>query len=103
MGLLSNLTLAYETLADDPIEMGIHYGQSILDLIAGPTESVNEHDYQARPQLAPTSRTITRSPIIAERLRGSPAVTRRELMNYVTRPVLQASRPIPERVLVGAL
>lgn len=33
MSLLSNLTLAYENLVDDPIEMGIAYGKSILSAV----------------------------------------------------------------------
>lgn len=31
MSLLTDLHMAYETLADDPIEQGIRYGHSILD------------------------------------------------------------------------
>lgn len=34
MNLLDNLTLAYETLADDPIEVSIQYGKSILQAVS---------------------------------------------------------------------
>lgn len=34
MSLLSDLTIAYEVLADDPIEQGIRYGHSVLDALS---------------------------------------------------------------------
>lgn len=34
MSLLSNLTLVYETLADDPIELGIRRGHSVLSALS---------------------------------------------------------------------
>ncbi len=37
--LLSNLNLGYELTADDPIEMGIHYGESILNFVSAKIQS----------------------------------------------------------------
>lgn len=41
--LLSELTLDYEILADDPIEMGIHFGQSILNHVSSGMESARSY------------------------------------------------------------
>ncbi len=34
MSLLGDLQLDFEALADDPIEMGIHYGKSVLQVVS---------------------------------------------------------------------
>lgn len=41
--LLSELTLDYEILADDPIEMGIHFGQSILNHVSSGLDSARQY------------------------------------------------------------
>lgn len=64
MSLLTNLTLAYETLADDPIEVGIHYGKSILGLFGAQyteqTATVNPSVLRRNIE-APAIRRISRA------------------------------------------
>lgn len=92
MGLLDNLTLAYETLADDPIEVSIQYGKSILQVIG---KSTNVHKSSHKPvesglgSLSLSTRKVQRSSLAIERSRYA---------NYVRRPIASTRRE-----LVGAL
>lgn len=43
MSLLGDLQLDFETLADDPIEMGIHYGKSVLQAVSGRVSMPKEY------------------------------------------------------------
>lgn len=88
MSILADLTLAYETLADDPIVKGISYGKSILSTI----------DAQL---LEPTERALAYLPsrsFVARPMQTRPAM-RGSYLNYATR-----SSAVPmRRQLIGAL
>lgn len=103
MSLLADLTLAYETLADDPIEMGIHYGKSILHALSPSSSSLVPSSHPKESSSSPVSfaraashiqinRTVRRSAVHAETPRAS-------YLNYAAR------RPVgyTQRNLVGAL
>lgn len=50
--LLSELALDYEILADDPIEMGIHYGQSILSQMSDSWDTVSAYSRQVAREIS---------------------------------------------------
>lgn len=50
--LLSELTLDYEILADDPIEMGIHFGQSILNHVSSSIDSARQYSNEVVEEVA---------------------------------------------------
>lgn len=66
MNLLDDLTLAYEFLADDPIETSIYYGQSILDMLSSKVSTATQaldKSHKARYSLSatPARKTTARS------------------------------------------
>ena len=105
MSLLADLTLNYEMLADDPIEVGIHYGQSILNMLSG-TVTAAEHMVQlpkissrARTPVAPRRANRPDYRAILNRPDQSQTATRRNFIDYSTRK----SQTYTRRTLVGAL
>ncbi len=103
MSLLTDLTLAYETLADDPIEVGIHYGKSILRALSPSSSSSVSSSDSHKSSSSPVSLARVASRIQINRtVRRSVAPTevpRASYLNYATR------RPVgyTQRNLVGAL
>ena len=87
MSLLSNLTLAYEHLVDDPIEKGISYGKSILSAINGQAGLQPERAVLAAPQRAMISRRpqrdaqTMRSNYVDFRARTTPLPMRRQMVS----------------------
>ncbi len=76
MSLLSDLTLTYENLADDPIEVGIHYGHSILGALSATLvphfpepvmETASAHSYL----LPVTERVIQQPEVTRQQARGT--------------------------------
>lgn len=58
--LLSELALDYEILADDPIEMGIHFGQSILNHVHSGLDSVRSYSSEVVSEISSTAnRAVT--------------------------------------------
>jgi hypothetical protein len=105
MGLLTDLTLAYEILADDPIERGIHYGQSILNILSQKAQ-VPMAAVPREQVIAQVTETLAPSRPIERSLRPSlqsPA-PRRDFINYQSRPLVARTRTgYSQRQLVGAL
>jgi hypothetical protein len=89
MSLLDSLTLAYETLADDPIEVSIQYGKSILQAVS-PLQKIMHNEPQRRAAIEPSSRRVQREVVTVDRNNYSDYIRRR--------PTVSATR-----VLVGAL
>lgn len=101
MSLLQNLTLSYENLADDPIEMGIHYGHSILGALSARLitprlpepvlETATAYSY-----VSPTAeqlRQVVSSNMSSRLRRGgssyiSRSITPRAQMGYTARPLV---------------
>lgn len=105
MSLLENLTLSYETLADDPIEKGIHYGHSILGALSAKlvtprlpepvmeTASAYSYSVPSADQLVGTrDRGAISSEMTSRLRRGSSYVSRgitaRTQMGYTSRPLV---------------
>ncbi len=103
MSLLSDLALAYETLADDPIDMGIHYGKSILKALSGAPKQAEAKLRSSLPKpavrsnIAVRSRMVSRSQPVAERRDFSAAYSIRPRQSEVV------TRQSQERAMVGAL
>ena len=77
MGILTDLNISYEMLADDPIETGIRFGKSILDAMPAQIMQVfnNEAVYAdaefIRRPVVSRSREIRRSVQASSPSRGS--------------------------------
>lgn len=101
MSLLSDLALAYETLADDPIEMGIHYGKSVLKALSGSTKQT-ETTLRGLPTPAVRSKVAVRTRMIS---RVQPQASRRDFSAaYSIRPrQREVVARQPQRSMVGAL
>jgi hypothetical protein len=102
MSTLSDLTLSYETLADDPIEMGIHYGKSVLNVLSGKLTQLAEPVRAVAPVALARSETSIQSRMIT---RPRPALQRRDFTEQAIRPrpIFTTSRPLQNRALIGAL
>lgn len=87
MSLLDNLALSYEIHVNDPIEVGIHYGKSILQALSGVEQGVDIDDAGSRyirRQTMVTPRTIRRtSPTQLDRGRYATYVPRSLAMESV--------------------
>lgn len=108
MSLLSDLALAYETLADDPIEMGIHYGKSVLKVLSGTTKQAEASLRNSLPSPAVRSNIAVRSrraPRVQAAAPRQAATTRRDYSAvYNIRPrAAIVSRQSPARAMVGAI
>ncbi len=106
MSLLSNLTLDYEILADDPIEMGIRYGKSILssvsDTVVAAEQFVEQQQFkkrQAVPVKLQARTPATRRPQAPKRDLSSSA-SRRSFIDYSARSTAMG---YSRRNMVGAL
>ncbi len=88
MSILANLTLAYETLADDPIVKGISYGKSILSTIDAQIVEPAERAFAHLPSRSFVTRPTQTRP-----------VHRGTYLHYASRSAAVPMR----RQLVGAL
>ena len=114
MSLLSNLTLSYEILADDPIEMGIHYGKSILNALVGKSSqsdspaavtagfTAQRFKQPISPRFASRPQPVRRAETAISR---TASLSRRDFMDYSIRPRVTETRSVSytQRSLVGAL
>ncbi|RTK95140.1 hypothetical protein EKI60_01650 [Candidatus Saccharibacteria bacterium] len=106
MSLLSNLTLDYEILADDPIEMGIRYGKSILSSVSNTVvaaeQFVEQQQFKKRqtvPVKVQVRATAARRPQAAQRNHSSSS-PRRSFIDYSARSTAMG---YSRRNMVGAL
>lgn len=71
MSLLSDLQLDFEALADDPIEMGIHYGKTVLQVVSSKVSTPKQYfDSFVAPQKTTKQKQNTqlaKSPVAAAR------------------------------------
>lgn len=99
MSLLANLNLTYETLADDPIEVGIHYGKSILSVFSPKAHAVVKTE---APKFKTVSQARASKLVLPQRQvrRSAPTVSSRANYAHYT-PRMNAA--YTQRELVGAL
>ena len=96
MSLLADLKLSYEMLADDPVEVGIHFGKSVLDVAsAGLTHTehtiVQKIDTVSTPPASLSTRVVRRfttqpqdrSRFISYSSRANPTYTKRQMIGAV--------------------
>jgi len=110
MSILGDLKLAYETLADDPIEVSLYYGHSILSVLP---QSVTPK----QPAYAVIPNYFARDVPIAQRVyriatplpepvsRELPTQSRgRDYSNFISRsPASRSTNAYSPRNLIGAL
>jgi len=113
--LLTDLTLGYELLADDPIEVGIHYGKSVLNVLSSSVMSaarsvehtlgtpVSRRLVVGRTQLSSHSRAHQTAQLVSRNTAYQ--IPHRETL--ARRPILRnmrsATAPVQTRTLVGAM
>lgn len=97
MSLLSDLTLSYETSANDPIEMGLHYGHNILNILSAKVASEVESVRSFRAPAPLESRRPERR--IA---RGAAATAEPQRANYLNFTA-RTTGAYTQRNLVGAM
>ncbi len=112
MSLLSDLTIAYEVLADDPIEQGIRYGHSVLDALSARIitprlpepvlETAAAYSYQAPLSFVDRTVPAVKAPRSPMR-RDITSRMRRGSTSHVSRQTIAPGRAYTTRSMIGAL
>lgn len=109
MSLLADLTLSYEILADDPIEVGIHYGKSILQVLSTKLSVQPAAVAPRRPSFYHKQATVTSRPLrnraAKKRTIDSNVLSRSDYASYTSRRSAEytETRNYTARTLVGAI
>lgn len=82
MSLLKNLTLSYEMHANDPVEVGIHYGKSILQALSAKVSAMET--VAQGPRYIPRETTVTARTV---RRTTTAQPERARYATYVSRPL----------------
>ena len=98
--LLSNLNLGYELTADDPIEMGIHYGESILNFVSAKIQSAtgsSQVETDSSPKYFSDSNHVARAFLSAKR-EVKPRINETKTRSQIASGInIQSRGPVQER------